>query len=145
MLVILGARLTFVISVLRSFLGYEQQQLNIKANDFKWSGKIVNVSLANGQFFGSGLGIAPYAKLNDGKLSLVIIGNMRIIHFLKYLPNLRKLKKVEHPEAHYQTVDWCEISSDKAYPIDLDGDNPGYTPLRVDVIPSAIKLLSDYK
>ncbi len=142
---ILGARLTFVMSVLRSFLGYEQQQINIKGNDFEWSGKIVNVSLANGQFFGSGLGIAPNAKLNDGKLSLVIIGNMRIIHFLKYLPNLRKLKKVEHPEVHYQTVDWCEISSDKAYPIDLDGDNPGYTPLRVDVIPSAIKFLSDYK
>ena len=142
---ILGAKLTFVMSVLRSFLGYQQQQVNIKANDFVWSGKIVNVSLANGKYFGSGLGIAPDAKLNDGKLSLVIIGNLRIIHFLKYLPHLRKLKKVEHSEVHYQTVDWCEISSDKAYPIDLDGDNPGYTPLRIDVIPSAIRFLSDYK
>ena len=141
----LGARLTFIISVLRSFSGYQQQQISLKANDFNWSGKIVNVSLANGHYFGSGLGIAPDAKLNDGKLSLVIIGNMRIIHFLKYLPHLRKLKKVEHPEVHYRTVDWCEISSDKSYPIDMDGDNPGYTPLRFDVIPSTIRFLCNYK
>ena len=68
-----------------------------------------------------------------------------MIHFLKYLPNLRKLKKVEHPEVHYHIVDWCEISSEIAYPIDMDGDNAGFTPLRFDVIPSAIRFLSSYK
>ncbi len=141
----LGARLTFVISVIRSFLGYKQQQVSIKANDFKWAGKIVSVCLANGKYFGSGLGIAPEAQLNNGKLSLVIIGNMKVIHFLKYLPSLRKLKKVEHPEVHYRTVNWCEISSEKAYPIDMDGDNAGYTPLRFDVVPLAIQFLSNYK
>ncbi|MEN8121176.1 MAG: diacylglycerol kinase family protein [Bacteroidota bacterium] len=141
----LGARLTFVISVLRSFIGYKQQQIKLKANDFEWSGKIVSVCLANGHYFGSGLGIAPDAKLNDGKLSLIIIGDMRIIHFLKYLPHLRKLKKVVHPEVHYRTVNWCEISSDEAYPVDMDGDNPGYTPLRFEVMPSAIRFLSNYK
>ena len=142
---ILGAQLTFLISVLRSFLGYKQQQVNIKANNFEWSGKIVTVSIANGQYFGSGLGIAPEARINNGQLSLVIIGNMRIIHFLKYLPNLQKLKKVEHPEVHYQTVKWCQIDSDEIYPIDLDGDNAGYTPLRFDLVPLAIRFLSNYK
>ena len=88
---------------------------------------------------------APEARLNNGKLSLVIIGNMKVLHFLKYLPHLQKLKKVDHPEVLYRTVDWCEISSDKVYPIDMDGDNPGYTPLRFDVIPSAIHFLSNYK
>ncbi len=141
----LGAKLTFLTSVLRSFIGYKQQEIRLKANDFEWSGKIVSVCLANGQYFGSGLGIAPDAILNDGKLSLIIVGNMKVLHFLRYLPHLRKLKKVNHPEVHYRTVDWCEINSDNVYPVDMDGDNPGYTPLRFDVVPRAINFLSNYK
>ncbi|NJO91479.1 MAG: hypothetical protein HC831_22840 [Chloroflexia bacterium] len=84
--------------VLRAFIGYKQQNISIKANDFNWEGKIVDVCIANGQYFGSGLGIAPGASLDDGNLSLVIVGNIRIIHFLWYLPSLRKLKKLTIPK-----------------------------------------------
>jgi diacylglycerol kinase (ATP) len=126
----LGSNLTFLMGVLRAFIGYKQQYISIKSNDFNWEGKIVDVCIANGQYFGSGLGIAPGASLDDGKLSLVIVGNIRIIHFLWYLPSLKKLKKIEHPEIHYTKIDSCEISGSQEYPVEMDGENVGFTLFR---------------
>jgi diacylglycerol kinase (ATP) len=140
---ILGSTLTFFLGVLRAFVGYKQQSVRIKSTDFQWAGKIVAVCAANGRFFGSGLGIAPGARMDDGKLSLVIVGNIRIIHFLRYLPLLRKLKFIKHPEVHYHEVEWCEIKSSERYPVEMDGENIGFTPLFVKVIPEAIKFLMD--
>lgn len=137
----LGGTLTFFLGVLRAFLGYRRQSVRIKTNDFQWVGKIVAVCVANGQYFGSGLGIAPGARLDDGRLSLVIIGNIRIIHFLWYLPKLRKLLKIIHPEVHYHKIDACEIFSEVKYPVEMDGENIGFTPFSAKVVPNAIKIL----
>ena len=137
----LGSTLTFFLGVIRSFIGYKQQSVRIKSENFQWAGKIVAVCMANGCYFGSGLGIAPGALLNDGKLSLVIVGNIRIIHFLKYLPKLRRLKIIKHPEIHYLTVESCEIISNKRYPVEMDGENTGFTPVSVKIIPSALQFL----
>jgi len=137
----LGSTITFFLGVLKAFVGYKQQSVRIKAADFQWAGKIVAVCIANGCYFGSGLGIAPGAALDDGKLSLVIVGNIRIIHFLKYLPQLRRLKFIKHPEIHYLSIDSCEIISNQKYPVEMDGENIGFTGLSAKVIPSAIKFL----
>jgi len=137
----LGSNLTFFIGVIRAFLGYKQQSVRIKAADFQWVGKIVAVCAANGRYFGSGLGIAPGAQLDDGNLSLVIVGNIRILHFLRYLPSLRKLKIIKHPEVHYLKVDSVEMHTNESYPVEMDGENVGYTPFVVKIIPSAVKLL----
>jgi diacylglycerol kinase (ATP) len=137
----LGSTLTFFLGVVRAFVGYKRQSVRIKTTDFQWTGKIVAVCAANGCYFGSGLGIAPGAKMDDGKLSLVIVGNIRILHFLKYLPSLRKLKLIKHPEIHYLEIESCEIITNESYPVEMDGENIGFTPLSVKVIPLAIRFL----
>jgi len=137
----LGSTLTFFLGVLRAFVGYKQQAVRIKTTDFQWAGKIVAVCIANGRYFGSGLGIAPDAKLDDGKLSLVIVGNISILHFLRYLPHLRKLKLIKHPEVHYLKVESCEIIAEEKYPIEMDGESIGFTPFMVKVVSGVVNLL----
>jgi diacylglycerol kinase (ATP) len=137
----LGSTATFLLGVIRAFIGYKQQSVHVKTPDFQWVGKIVAVCLANGNYFGSGLGIAPGAKLNDGKLSLVIVGNIRIVHFLRYLPSLRKLKLIKHPEVRYLETESCEISGKASYPVEMDGEGVGFTPIIATIVPSAIKFI----
>jgi len=138
----LGSTLTFFLGVLRAFWGYKRQSVHVKANDFQWIGKVVAVCLANGQYFGSGLGIAPGASLDDGKLSVVIIGNIRIIHFLWYLPKVRKLQKINHPEIHYYQLEACEITGQDKYPIEMDGEKIGQMPLSAKIVPGAIRIMA---
>jgi len=137
----LGSTLTFLLGVVRAFGGYKQQSVRIKANDLHWDTKIVAVVIANGHYFGSGLGIAPDANLNDGKLSLIIVGNISILQFLKYLPHLWSLKQIKHPEVHYLKIDFCEITSEEKYPIEMDGESIGFTPFTAKVVPGAVYLL----
>jgi diacylglycerol kinase (ATP) len=138
---ILGSTLTFFLGVIKAFMSYKQQSVRVKATDFQWAGKIVEVCVANGSYFGSGLGIAPGALLDDGKLCLVIVGNIRIIHFLKYLPKLRSRKLIKHPEIHYLSVDSCEIITNDKYPVEMDGENVGFSSFSAKIIPAAIKFL----
>ncbi|MFN8258348.1 MAG: diacylglycerol kinase family protein [Bacteroidales bacterium] len=138
----LGSTLTFILSVLKAFTGYKQQKVRVKTADFEWIGKIVAVCMANGKYFGSGLGISPGASLDNGKLSLVIVGNISVVHFLRYLPALRKLKFINHPEVHYRQMNWCEITADEKYPLEMDGESVGFTPLKATVIPQALNLLT---
>jgi diacylglycerol kinase (ATP) len=137
----LGSTLTFVLGVLKAFIGYKQQEIKINADNFSWEGKIVAICVANGQYFGSGLGIAPGASLNDGKLSLVIVGSLKIVHFLWYMPKLRKLKKIKHPQVNYLKIDACEVIGKQKYPLEMDGENVGFTPFSAKVISNAINLL----
>lgn len=138
---IINGTITFFMGVLRAFVGYKRQSVKIKADDFNWSGKIVAVCIANGKYFGGGLGIAPNAEIDDGKLSLVIVGNINMLHFLWYLPRLRKLKLIPHSEVHYHKTTYCEITSLEKYPVEMDGENVGVIPLRVSVIPSGVRFL----
>jgi len=138
---ILGSTLTFFISVLKAFVGYKQQSVHIITPDLQWVGKIVAVCVANGRYFGSGLGIAPAANLDSGKLNLVIVGNISTFHFLKYMPHLRKLKVIKHPEVHYLEVESVKIISEEKYPFEMDGEAVGYTPFTAKVIPCALSLM----
>lgn len=138
-----GGTMSFTKGVMQAFVKFRKPQIKIKAKNINWVGKAVTVCFANGNFFGSGLGIAPDAKLNNGKLSLVIVGDIKLVHFLKHLPKLRKLKHINIPQVSYHKITNCQVSSEKPTPIEIDGENLGFTPFKVHVLPDAINLLTN--
>ncbi len=138
----LGGTMSFLKAITKAFVQFSKPYVKIRTQGINWSGRIITVCFANGQYFGSGLGIAPTAKLDDGNLSLVIVGDVKLVHFIANLPKLRKLKQVKHKKISYHKIKTCELTSKKSTPIEIDGENVGYTPFKVSIIPAAIKLLS---
>jgi YegS/Rv2252/BmrU family lipid kinase len=62
------------------------------------------VSLTNIKYFGGGIGIAPLAKLDDGKLDVVITEKMGIFHFIKLFAKLlRGGKHLAMPDVFFKT------------------------------------------
>ncbi len=140
----LGGTMSFTKGVVKAFVKFRKPRVKIKGKEINWSGKAVTVCFANGNYYGSGLGIAPDAILNDGKLSLVIVGDVKLVHFLRYLPKLRKMKHIKIPQIHYDKITGCQVESKKPSPIELDGENLGFTPFKVNIIAGAINLLTRY-
>ena len=139
---IFGPSITFFINVIISFFKFRHMEVSIAANTFKWKGRAISVCIANGKYFGSGLGIAPFAKINDRIMDLVVIGNVRLIDFLRYLPLLRRCKPIIHPEIIYKRIMQCKIETKaKKSPVDIDGEFVGYAPLSMKMIPSAIRMI----
>ena len=62
--------------------------LVIISEKFNWSGKVLSLCMANGKYFGSGMCIAPDAKLDDQHLQLTIIGDVGLFDYVKNLAKI---------------------------------------------------------
>lgn len=140
---IFGGRITFLINIVRAFLSFRKPIVNISSKDFSWSGKALTVSVAKGNYYGGGLGIAPNAKLDDKELELVTVGDISLMVFFSNLSKLRKAEPISMKEIYYNKVTSCKIISQEPTLIELDGENVGYTPVEIEVVPKAINVLTN--
>lgn len=137
---ILPRFLVFPLGILSTFLTYKPQEIECVTENFHYKGRCLTTVVANGPWFGGGIGIAPDAELNDGFLHLTRIGNVSMFHFLKYLPLLKKGRKINHPEVFYIKTKEVEITGPGG--IEADGEMVDLPlPVKIGIIPSALKLL----
>ncbi|MCB0601480.1 MAG: hypothetical protein KDC28_09635 [Saprospiraceae bacterium] len=128
------ALLKYQYSIIRTILQYRHQRVRIQSPQSSREGKILALILANGNYFGKGLGIAPYASLRDGQISAVWIGQVSIREYLRYLPRIRNCQPIDHDELRYFDCTALNIDHlDHPLPIDLDGEFVGFTPAEVSV------------
>ncbi|HXP48802.1 MAG TPA: diacylglycerol kinase family protein [Bacteroidia bacterium] len=139
---VLGPNLAYMTLVIKTLLSYRNQLVNAKTEEFVYEGKVKNFVIANGKYFGSGMGIAPDAEINDGKFAIVILADVTLFHFLKFSATLKKCKKVIHPQVMYKTAEEITIDSMSGpQPIDMDGEFIGYTPMNIKIQPRIITFL----
>ncbi len=139
----MGKTLTYQLSIIRTFLSYKHQAVSVATDSWKYAGRIMNLIIANGQYFGSGLGIAPEASVTDGLFDVIVVGEISVLDYVKNLPRLRNSIPIQHPEVRYHTATELTINSpDHQLPIDMDGEFIGYAPMKVSIIKGAVKILS---
>jgi YegS/Rv2252/BmrU family lipid kinase len=127
----LGGDFNYFWSITTTVATYENCNVRAYNETFEWKGKVINMIVANGRFFGSGLGIAPDASITDGKFSFVIIGDINLLDYFKHLGTVKKAIKVIDPKVEYHTFDKISIESTDArkISIDMDGEFIGYAPM----------------
>ena len=100
-----------------------------------------NVICVNGRQFGGGIKIAPNAEPDDGLFDVVVIGDVgkpalaRNVHRM-YLGTLEKDPRVE-----LRRVARVSVTPERPLPVELDGELPGTTPVRFEVVPGMLDLL----
>lgn len=137
-----SSNLTYFWVIIKSFMKYRPANVRFTSHGFYHEGKVMSICMANGSYFASGLGIALEAKLDDGKLDWVILGEISIWDYLKNIPRLKRAKKIRHPEVSYHRGTECNISSDVPLPIDMDGEFVGYTPMRCQVESLVLEIIA---
>ncbi len=140
----MGAMLTYQRAILSTLLTYKNQPVSAVADGFTYEGSVMNFIIANGKYFGSGLGIAPDADPESGKFSVVILGEISLFDYLKNLGEVKKCRKITHPDLLYRSAKQVVVTSTAApLPIDMDGEFIGYSPMKVEVVPSVLKFICD--
>jgi beta-lactamase class A len=139
---LLPAYLAYQISILRAFLSFKHALVAIKGDNFEYKGKLLSLCAANGQWFGGGLGIAPHADIQDGNLAFVILGDVTLFDYLKYLPKVKRKEFIDHPSLFYYKGKSCEIEVlEGENLIELDGEFLGPAPAKMNIHPKAISLI----
>lgn len=139
---ILGGKLTFFLSILSTFLTYKHKNIKISWKGFQWEGHVLSLVVANGRYFGSGLGIAPEAKLDDGMFEVVIFANLSIIDYLRNYAKVRRSEKVVHPQAFYHRTSQLSVEPEGNVTIvEADGEIEGQAPIIYTCLPGSMKFL----
>lgn len=139
---ILGSFLTYQKGIFKALLTYKNQPVKVTADTFSYEKKIMSLIVANGKYFGGGMGIAPHALPDDKLLSVVIIGEISTWAYIKNMGNIRKSKKIVHPELQYLHASEIYIESPAGpLPIDMDGEFIGFSPVTMKIVPAAIKFI----
>lgn len=137
-----GSVITYQYFIIKNFLTYQPQHLKVNGDDFEYSGNIMNFCAANAKYFGSGLGIAPEAKVADGLLNAVAIGEVGFFDYLSNFPKLKKCKPLTHPSIKYFTSKTLFFeSTNQLIPIDMDGEFVGYLPMKITIKPQMIDFI----
>lgn len=139
---LLGATLSYFLSILDGFLTYKKQTIVYEADGKTKTEKSMAIVIANGKYFGDSLCIAPNAKINDGKLNMVVLGNITTFDYILNLSNLKNGRHIEHKEVSYTMIDRVVIKHlDTPLPIDCDGEFIGYTPAEFHSVPNYLPFL----
>jgi YegS/Rv2252/BmrU family lipid kinase len=139
----LSPAMNYNLAIGTTFLTYNKVSVACKSENFEYNGKIMSLVIANGQFFGSGMGIAPNASLEDGLFEIVVLGDINIFDYLKNLSKVKASQRIIHPEVSYHKTSRITIESLESVdlPIDMDGEFVGYSPIELVCLPKKIRFI----
>lgn len=139
---VFGGKASFLIGILRTLPKYRNTRVAYEADGGPRKELVVNdFVVANGRFFGGGLMPAPHADLEDGLFDVVIMGDVDFKTVRKNLGPLREGKHLGLPEIIYFRCKEVRVYAGKEM-IDLDGEFVGHHPIRFEIVPKAVGIIS---
>ena len=99
-----------------------------------------DVVVANGRFFGGGMKMCPDALPADGLLDVVTIGDVTKRDLVLTMPKIYRGTHLPHPKAEALRGRVVTVETAEPMPVELDGEQPGTTPARFEVLPGALRL-----
>ena len=102
------------------------------------------IAVCNGTTFGSGMRIAPMAKVDDGRLEVIALSAPSKVAFLLLSRKLYTADHIGDPGVMHLSGERVEISArpgarEKVL-LDVDGEPLGELPVRIEVVPGALRL-----
>jgi diacylglycerol kinase (ATP) len=107
--------------------------------DRTYEGKMNNLVVANGQFFGGGMKVAPKAAPTDGLLDIQI-EHTRKKEALAMIQKIYKGTHVPHPDIEEAKRAKVAITSPTPLLVEADGELLGQTPATFEILRSVISL-----
>ncbi len=139
----LGGFLSFLSGLLFTLTFYDNVRVRVRIDDYLDEEMVVNsVNVANGQYFGGGMWVAPKAKLDDGQFDIVIVGDVTRPEVVKNISRLYRGTLAEHPKVKVFRGRRVEVNSTQEVLLDADGEAPGKLPAIFELLPGAVHLLA---
>jgi diacylglycerol kinase (ATP) len=136
----LGGKVSYAWATLAVFAGWKSGEVRVSVDGEERSGRMHDVVVANGRYFGGGMMICPGARSDDGLLDVLLIGDLTKRDLLLTLPKTYRGRHLPHPKAESLRGTTVTIDAPEPLPVELDGEQPGTTPARFEIVPRALRL-----
>jgi diacylglycerol kinase (ATP) len=98
------------------------------------------VIVANGRYLAGGMKICPEAEPDDGLFDVLLIGDVSKRDLVVTLPRIYRGTHLPHPKGELLRGREVVVESPEPLPVQLDGEQPGTTPVRFEVVPRALRV-----
>jgi len=136
----LGGKASYLWATFAVFSGWEATEIAVAVDGERRAGPMFDVVIANGRFFGGGLEICPEAEPDDGLFDVLTIGDVTKRDLVQTMPRMYRGTHLPHPKAELLRGSSVTVKSETPLPIELDGEQPGTTPVTFEVAAGALRL-----
>ncbi len=135
-----GSSMGFLLAALVSMIFYKNRDLVISLDNQHLKGRFASIVVANGQYFGGGMKIAPQARLDSGNFQVVTVGDLSKPTFIRNLMKVYSGTHLSHPQVNCYTSKSVSISSNENLQLETDGEYLNVRKVRFTLIPKAINV-----
>ena len=135
-----SSRAGYLLSTLAELRRFDNREIELTVDGVRSTRTVLFVAIANGEFYGGGMRIAPGASTDDGLLDICIVGDISRATALRQLANLYRGTHVAHPQVELLQGRSLSIDGGAESLVHLDGEPFGGLPARVDIHPARLSV-----
>lgn len=136
----LGGKISYYWATLAVFLRWQTGELRVTVDGETRAGRMIDVMACNGRYLGGGMMMCPEAEPDDGLFDCLLIGDVTKRDLLLTLPKSYRGRHLPHPRLELLRGRTVTVDADEPLPVELDGEQPGTTPARFELVPRALRL-----
>jgi diacylglycerol kinase (ATP) len=134
----LGPR-RYTLGIVAAWGSFRRVPMQVTHDGGAFDDALCNVVVANGQFFGGGLKVAPRSLPDDGRFDLQAWGGS-VTDVVRAARQLREGSHLRRPDVRSWSTATVTVRAEVALPIEADGELVGWSPASFDVLPGALQL-----
>jgi len=136
---------TYTVAGLRALIGFKNKPMTVDVDGAAFQlPKAQQVVIANCQFFGGGMQMAPSASPTDGVFDVILIKNAGKIETMRGMNDIRSGKHLDqnNPKMELMYGKRVSVSSPEKVKLDIDGEAVGFLPALFEIQPGAIEFIT---
>jgi len=136
---------TFLRATIATLFKYKPQRIHVLCDGQEfYSGPSYLLAVANGQYFGRGMWVAPHALINDGRFDVVLAEGMPRRRILLALQTIFSGRHLRRSDVHHMKAASVRVHSEEGpLALDMDGEEGSGQDLHFSVMPGAVRILLD--
>ena len=132
---------TYVAGVLALLARYRNARITIELDGQRLERRAFLVAVGNGPRYAGGMVMCPGAAMNDGRLRVVICGDLSRGEIMRLLPTIYSGSHVRHPKVEVFDARQLRLTADRSLTVHADGEIVGSTPASFEIVQGAIQAI----
>jgi YegS/Rv2252/BmrU family lipid kinase len=134
--------LAYVTAAIATLARYRPRRMQVHIDGETIAGPHLLIVVANGEWFGNGMRIAPGARVDDGLLDACVIGDTTLPEAIALLARVYAGTHITRPKVRMARVRDLVIEQESALPVQLDGESAQAHRLEVRCMPAALAVVT---
>ena len=136
----LGGKISFFWALVNAFARWQNAELVVELDGARREGRMTDVVVANGQYHGGAMWLCPEASPDDGLFDVLVVGDVTKADFVRSVGRIYRGTHLTHPKIELLRSATVSVDARDPMPVELDGEQPGTTPVVLDVVPAALRV-----